>query len=423
MIFITKPDRVLSFDETRLELDMTSSSKAKKERTVIDKNEVAPSRAETLAHKGGLVGTGIGGSTSSGKTLCPLFIFGSGGLQPGWCRVVPPHTPLQLFESAGKMLEAHFLANEKGGVKDEVAVQYLRDVVMPCFPDVSATNPIVIICDGHGSHLSLQLIEYARANHVQIALRVPHTSHITQGEDVSNFEVLKSEVRVRKSKMLLSNIQKKQLYRLQNSDFMKIVAPAWDAAFSTQRNLKGWERTGLNPFTRIVMHDLFDEEERKKSTTTVAPLDYSRMDRAQEREDEAEEMDDSALLTGRISSAQLHALGPITGDRAYAIVKGRHDKKQEESDKAKEAKEARAEKARAADAALEAEGKSLLINTELQLRVLTIPKLLAWLFVHDRAKREEHKKLKGRDAVVEAAIYVFRQQQVPAPAPALMAPV
>ncbi|KAL1507700.1 hypothetical protein AB1Y20_007313 [Prymnesium parvum] len=65
------------------------------------------------------------------------------------------------------------------------------------------------------------------------------------------------------------------------------------------------------------------------------------MERAQEREDEAEEMDYSALLTGRISSAQLHALGPITGDRAYAIVKGRHDKKQEESDKAKEAKDAR----------------------------------------------------------------------------------
>ena len=37
LIIFTKPDRVLSFDETRVELDMTKASKEKKARTIIDK--------------------------------------------------------------------------------------------------------------------------------------------------------------------------------------------------------------------------------------------------------------------------------------------------------------------------------------------------------------------------------------------------
>ena len=69
MIIISKPDRIISFDETRVELDMTKATKERKSRTLIDKSAPKSTAGETLAFKGGLQGTGVGGSTASGLSL------------------------------------------------------------------------------------------------------------------------------------------------------------------------------------------------------------------------------------------------------------------------------------------------------------------------------------------------------------------
>ncbi|KAK3248159.1 hypothetical protein CYMTET_42368 [Cymbomonas tetramitiformis] len=72
-IHITKPKRVLSFDETRLTMDCTESSKSKQERIVKPEKE---DDGEVLVNKGGGVASGVGGSTADGDSLAPLFIFG-----------------------------------------------------------------------------------------------------------------------------------------------------------------------------------------------------------------------------------------------------------------------------------------------------------------------------------------------------------
>ena len=100
------------------------------------------------------------------------------------------------------MRQCSFLCNKKGGVVHDVGVQYLRDVVLPCFPDIGEGNPITIVCDGHRSHLTLTIIEFCRAHHIHVLLRVPHTTHLTQGEDVSNFSQFKPEFRRQKAELL-----------------------------------------------------------------------------------------------------------------------------------------------------------------------------------------------------------------------------
>jgi hypothetical protein len=183
-IIITHPERIFSFDESRVELDMTKASKAKQERTIVDITVPREERGETLAAKGGLNGTGVGGSTADGKALPALFIFSGGGLSPAMCKPIPN---CDFYDEDGKMLGARFTANKKGGVIGDVGVQYIRDVVLPAFPDTCEEFPLVGICDGHGSHLTLALLDFCRDNHVRIVLRVPHCSHLIQGEDVRNF--------------------------------------------------------------------------------------------------------------------------------------------------------------------------------------------------------------------------------------------
>eukprot|EP00965_Chrysotila_dentata_P120645 3989674-Pleurochrysis_carterae.AAC.2 len=67
-------------------------------------------------------------------------------------------------------------------MKDDMGVQYVRDVVLPCFPQLTPEKPLVIICDGHGSHLMLALVDFCRANNITTILLVPHMSHLTQGK-------------------------------------------------------------------------------------------------------------------------------------------------------------------------------------------------------------------------------------------------
>ncbi|KAK3262903.1 hypothetical protein CYMTET_28269 [Cymbomonas tetramitiformis] len=73
MIHITKPDRLFSFDETRLTMDCTDSSKSRQHRIV--KTGKADD-GEVLVNKGGGVATGVGGSFADGASLPPFFIFG-----------------------------------------------------------------------------------------------------------------------------------------------------------------------------------------------------------------------------------------------------------------------------------------------------------------------------------------------------------
>lgn len=40
----------------------------------------------------------------------------------------------------------------------DVGVLYLHEVVLPCFPDIAADNPIVIVHYGHFSHRTLPLL-------------------------------------------------------------------------------------------------------------------------------------------------------------------------------------------------------------------------------------------------------------------------
>mmetsp|Transcript_13173 Transcript_13173/g.28416 ORF Transcript_13173/g.28416 Transcript_13173/m.28416 type:complete len:142 (+) Transcript_13173:683-1108(+) len=88
-IIITKPGRILSYDETRIEMDMTKGSKAKKKRTIVDRTVPQEEWKETLTFKGGVFGTGVGGSTAAGDTFPALFIIAGAGISPEMCSPSP----------------------------------------------------------------------------------------------------------------------------------------------------------------------------------------------------------------------------------------------------------------------------------------------------------------------------------------------
>ena len=57
--------------------------------------------------------------------------------------------------------------------------------------DVAAEGPWLLQLDGHGSHLSLEFLLYAKDHHIIVLGYPPHCTHLLQGLDVVVFSPLK----------------------------------------------------------------------------------------------------------------------------------------------------------------------------------------------------------------------------------------
>eukprot|EP00961_Rhodomonas_salina_P250951 3392494-Rhodomonas_salina.1 len=49
--------------------------------------------------------------------------------------------------------------------------------LLTCSPE----DPVVLIVDGHGSHFTVEVLEFCIEHGIHIVLRPPHTSHRSQG--------------------------------------------------------------------------------------------------------------------------------------------------------------------------------------------------------------------------------------------------
>lgn len=101
----------------------------------------------------------------------------------------------------------------------------------------------VLLMDGHSSHYSLELLDYARANNIVILGYPPHCTHVLQGLDVVCFAKMKNEFR--------SEIQKfKALHRrsVGKGDFAGVFGRAFLRSFTEDAVKSAFAATGVYPF-------------------------------------------------------------------------------------------------------------------------------------------------------------------------------
>ena len=106
-------------------------------------------------------------------------------------------------------------------------------------------KPILLIYDGHGSHMTYLTIAIARENGIIILCLPPHTSHALQPLDVGVFALLKKAWKAILKKWFRES-------RLQNVS--KAVFPSLlnqlTQNFSTQNAVKGFQDCGLYPINK-----------------------------------------------------------------------------------------------------------------------------------------------------------------------------
>ncbi|XP_033731404.1 uncharacterized protein LOC117321034 [Pecten maximus] len=84
---------------------------------------------------------------------------------------------------------ANFSVSDSGWTKDGIAKLWFSETFIK---NIGQARPQLLICDGHGSHNNVELIELARENDIVIIELPSHTSNWTQPFDRTVFKSLKS---------------------------------------------------------------------------------------------------------------------------------------------------------------------------------------------------------------------------------------
>lgn len=154
-----------------------------------------------------------------------------------------------------------YTETNNGWMEKEVFLNYFEKSFLKT-TNPSPENPILLIYDGHSSHVDLTLMEMAVKNNVTILLLPPHSSHLLQPMDLAVFKSIKTTWDQR----LCTWSRHHQGQKLPKAELSRIICEIWEN-MDIQIIKNGFRKSGIYPFNKYVI-----ERER------FDPLSLSRWD-------------------------------------------------------------------------------------------------------------------------------------------------
>lgn len=195
-----------------------------------------PSQTKVIAGKGDKVGrhTAATGRENTSVLACvnaagdkmpPFVIFKGKNLWDTW------------IPSTGDWPNTAYTASQNGWMTSELFLNWFTRVFVP---NIGHERPVLLIFDGHSSHVTPELIKEAQSNDV-IMLKLPaHTSHILQPLDVSCFRGLKA----RWDQRLVEWQRKNVGVRPGKVQFAQLLGTVW-TDLSEENIRSGFKHTGI----------------------------------------------------------------------------------------------------------------------------------------------------------------------------------
>ena len=125
----------------------------------------------------------------------------------------------------------------------------------------------VLILDGHSSHHTEKLLNFALANNIIILGYPPHCTHALQGLDVVCFARMKEAWKVQI--MLFEELHK---HKVKKGDFVEVFGKALKEAFTKETVLAVFQATGIFPFNPNVITEQQMKPSLVTSTKAAFPL-------------------------------------------------------------------------------------------------------------------------------------------------------
>ncbi|XP_034828899.1 uncharacterized protein [Maniola hyperantus] len=221
------PDRIINLDETGIS-------------TVLSTPKVIAGRKQrqvgqiVSAERGELV-TFCGIITATGSSLPPVYVFPRVHYKDHFLNGAPDG-------SLG-------LANRSGWMTSELFIRVLKHIQR--LTSSNKDNPILIICDNHESHISIEAVNYCRDNGIVYLSLPPHTSHKLQPLDVSVFGPFKGKLKIAFNDWHIQNVGK----TLTIYNIAELSKLAYLESFTPKNIIGGFSKPGIWPINKLVFGD------------------------------------------------------------------------------------------------------------------------------------------------------------------------
>ena len=142
--------------------------------------------------------------------------------------------------------DALYAKSDSGWIDTELFLSWLKKIFLK---HVVSQRPVLLLVDGHKSHINLDVIDLCRQNDVILFCLPPHTTHALQPLDVSVFKSLKD----RYAKAVRSLSFTKKNFIVTKRDFSKVLKVPFEQAFSIPNIKAGFTKCGIFPLNPDAM--------------------------------------------------------------------------------------------------------------------------------------------------------------------------
>jgi hypothetical protein len=222
-------ENTYNMDETGVMLSMLSSVKV-----LVNKDDLRDYRGAVTKRT---MITAIECISANGRSLLPMIIWPTTTHRSNWTTFPTPGW--------------HYACSESGYTDSKISLEWLKRVFDPQTKEQANRKPRVLICDGFGTHETLEILEFCFENNIILCRLPSHTSHKLQPCDVGVFAPLKSAYRDQVERLYRGGIN-----TVGKEHFTSLYSPARERAFTKRNITAAWAASGLFPFNedRVLRH-------------------------------------------------------------------------------------------------------------------------------------------------------------------------
>jgi hypothetical protein len=214
-------ENVYNMDETGVMLSMPSSVKVLISK--YDKRDYRGARVKRTSV------TAIECISGDGRYLNPMIIWPASTHRSNWTTFPTPGW--------------QYACSDSGYTDSKISLEWLKRIFDPETKERANGRPRVLICDGFGTHETLEILEFCFENNILLCRLPSHTSHKLQPCDVAPFARLKAAYRDQ-----VDRLEQGGVNTIGKEHFTALYSPAREVAF-TPKNIKaGFAASGLIPF-------------------------------------------------------------------------------------------------------------------------------------------------------------------------------
>ena len=136
-----------------------------------------------------------------------------------------------------------YACSESRYTDSKISLEWLTQIFDPQTKERANQQPRVLICDGFGTHETLEILEFCFENQITLCRLPSHTSHWLQPCDRAIFAPLKSAYRER-----VDRLERGGVNTIGKEHFTSLYSPAREITFTAKNIKAGFAACGLVPF-------------------------------------------------------------------------------------------------------------------------------------------------------------------------------